>query len=96
MVTVIWDMRVRSDAAEAGLAIIQGIWVDMRNLFQGYIGHRLFADADQSGHFVVVSDWASRDDADRSLQQYAGAETVRQLQPLLTEARVRTVLSEVQ
>jgi quinol monooxygenase YgiN len=95
MVTVIWDMRVKSDAAEMGLAIIQRIWVDMCTLFHGYVGHRLFADADQSGHFVVVSDWASRDDADRSLRQYADAETVRQLQPLLTEARVRTVLSEV-
>ncbi len=95
MVTVIWDMRVRSDAAETGLAIIQRIWVDMRTLFRGYVGHRLFADVDQPGHFVVVSDWASRDDADRALREYAEAETVRQLQPLLTEARVRTVLSEL-
>lgn len=95
MVTVIWDMRVRSDAAESGLAIIQRIWLDMRTSFRGYVGHRLFADADHSGHFVVVSDWACRDDADRALREYTGAETVRQLQPLLTEARVRTVLSEV-
>ncbi len=95
MVTVVWDMRVRRDAAETGLAVIQRTWLDMRTLFCGYLGHRLFADADQSGQFIVVSDWASRDDADRSLREYADAETVRQLQPLLTEARVRTVLSEL-
>ncbi len=95
MVTVIWDMRVRPDAAEAGQAIIHRIWADMRTLFHGYVGHRLFADADRCGHFIVVSDWASRDDADRVRDQYANAEPVQQLRPLLTEARVRTVLSEV-
>lgn len=50
MVTVIWDMRVTPEAADEGLAIIRKIWMDMRTMFAGYAGHRLFEDIDHCGH----------------------------------------------
>jgi quinol monooxygenase YgiN len=95
MVTVMWDMRVRPDAKDEAQTIIKRIWSDMRTLFQGYISHRLFMDADQPGHFIVVSDWASRADADRVRDEYANSEPVARLQPLLSEPRRRLVLSEL-
>ena len=95
MVTVIWDMQVMPDAHDEGLAILRRIWHDMRTKFRGYVGHRVFADADRRGHFVVVSDGASREHADRVRDEYATAEPVQQLQPLLARPRVRTVLSDV-
>ncbi|MCF3946860.1 antibiotic biosynthesis monooxygenase [Acidiphilium sp. AL] len=95
MVTVIWDMRVTPEAADEGLAIIRKIWMDMRTMFAGYAGHRLFEDIDHCGHYVVVSDWVSREEADRVRDLYADAEPVRQLAPLLAEARMRIVLSEL-
>jgi quinol monooxygenase YgiN len=94
MVTVIWDIRVRPEASKDGLSLIERIWTDMRTRF-GYVSHRLLEDQDRRGHYVVVSDWASREAADRVRDEYAGEEPVRLLAPLLAETRVRTVLSEI-
>ena len=96
MTTVIWNMRVRPEAHDDGLAIIRQIWHDMQTKFRGYESHRLLVDEDQRGHFIVVSDWTSRQDADQSLEQYKNADTVKRLTPLLAEPRVRNVLCETQ
>ena len=90
MLTVIWDMQVKPDAAAAARGFIRQIWTDMTR-FDGYISHRILEDDDRSGHFVVVGEWTSRAVADRIRDEYAGAEPVKQLQPLLTAPRQRTV-----
>lgn len=95
MITVIWDIRVRPEASKDGQSLIERIWTDMRTRFAGYLSHRLLEDQDRPGHYIVVSDWVSREAADRSRNAYAGAEPVRLLEPLLVETRVRTVLSEI-
>ncbi len=95
MVTVVWDIRVRPEASKDGLALIEQIWTDMRTRFAGYVSHRLLEDQDRPGRYLVVSDWASREAADRSRDEYAGAEPVRRLAPLLAEPRQRAVLSQI-
>jgi quinol monooxygenase YgiN len=94
MVTIIWDIRVRPEACRDGRSLIEQIWTDMRTRFIGYLSHRLLEDQDAPGHYVVVSDWTSRDAADKARDEYAGSEPVRLLQPLLTAPRIRTVLLE--
>jgi len=95
MVTVIWDMRVRPEASKDGRSLIERIWTDMRTRFAGYVCHRLLEDQDRPGHYVVVSEWTSREAADKSKHEYAGAEPVRLLEPLLAEPRIRTVFSDI-
>lgn len=94
MVTVLWDTRVKPEAAAEGYALIRRIWRDMEH-FAGYVSHRLLQEEDEAGHFVVVSEWESRAAADASREQYAQAEPVRLLMPLLAVPRIRWVLSEV-
>jgi quinol monooxygenase YgiN len=74
--------------------LIERIWTDMRTRFIGYLSHRLLEDQDLPGHYVIVSDWTSREAADEAKDAYVGAEPVRLLEPLLVAPRVRSVLSE--
>ena len=39
--------------------------------FDGYVSHELLVDVDDAGHLLVVSQWASRGQADESLRRYA-------------------------
>jgi quinol monooxygenase YgiN len=94
MVTVVWDMHVRTQAAQTGRELIQRIWTDMKG-FSGYVSHRLLQDADNPGHFIVVSQWADRESADKTREVYANAEPVQLLMPILAAPRQRFVLDEL-
>lgn len=93
MATVVWDMRVRAEAAQTGLNLIRRIWADMAG-YAGYLSHRLLQDEDDAGHFLVVSHWTDRESADRTLKAYANAEPVALLNPILAAPRQRFVMDE--
>jgi quinol monooxygenase YgiN len=54
--------------------------------FDGYVAHELIEDLDDSGHLLVVSQWASREHADEALREYA---TIRMLTAQTSSSRVR-------
>jgi quinol monooxygenase YgiN len=62
--------------------------------FAGYVCHRLLEDDEVAGHFVVISEWNDRATADRIRDEYAGAESVKQLEPLLLAPRERRVFRD--
>jgi quinol monooxygenase YgiN len=94
MVTVVWDMRVRTETEQTGRELIRRIWADMKG-FSGYVSHRLLQDKDNAGHFIVVSQWSDRESADKTRELYANAEPVALLTPILAAPRQRFVLDEL-
>jgi quinol monooxygenase YgiN len=94
MVTVVWDMRVRTEAEQTGRELIRRIWADMKG-FSGYVSHCLLQDKDNAGHFIVVSQWSDRESADKTRELYANAEPVQHLTPILAAPRQRFVLDEL-
>ena len=93
MITVIWDTWLKSGSEEEGLRLTRKVWADMRS-FEGYVSHQIFIDQDAPGHLIVLGKWRSRADADCVLEKYKGAETIRQLIPLLARPRDRWVMYE--
>lgn len=93
MVTVIWETWLQPGSEQEGLALTQRIWSDMTS-FDGYVSHSLLVDEDDGQHLLVVSTWLDRTYPDRALQDYAGAEPVQQITPLLARPRNRWVLTE--
>jgi heme-degrading monooxygenase HmoA len=59
--------------------------------YEGYLRHRLVEGLDDPGHLIVVSEWASREMADRVREEYAGHENARRADALALAARKRTV-----
>ena len=91
MVTIVWETWLNPGAEAEGLRLTRQIWSDMKG-FEGYWSHRILVDRDAPSHLFVVSEWRSREEADRIKEQYAGSETVRKLTPLLARPRGRWVL----
>lgn len=94
MVTVVWETWLKPGCEEQGLGLTRMIWADMTG-FAGYISHVILRDEDESGHLLVVSKWVSRDTADRIREEYAQAEPVRLITPLLARPRNRWVFAAV-
>jgi quinol monooxygenase YgiN len=92
MVIVVWETWLNSGDEAEGLGLTRQIWSDMQHV-DGYISHQLLVDQDTSSHLLLVSQWHSREAADRSKEEYA-SETLRKLQPLLARERGRWVYSE--
>jgi quinol monooxygenase YgiN len=92
MVIVVWETWLNSGDEAEGLALTRQIWSDMQHV-DGYISHQLLVDQDISSHLLLVSQWHSREAADRSKEEYA-SETLRKLKPLLARERGRWVYSE--
>lgn len=86
----IWESHYSSEHAAEGLAATEAIWQDMPG-FDGYLGHDLLVDADDSGHLLVISRWASREDADASVRQYGDHPNVRTVNRLVSRPRQRTI-----
>jgi heme-degrading monooxygenase HmoA len=86
----IWESHYPSEHAAEGLAVTEAIWRDMPG-FDGYLGHQLLVDADDSGHLLVISRWASREHADASLRQYANHPNARAANRLVSRPRQRTI-----
>jgi heme-degrading monooxygenase HmoA len=59
--------------------------------YHGYLGHELLVDADDPGHLLVMSRWASREHADETLRQYADHPNARAANRLVAEPRRRIV-----
>jgi heme-degrading monooxygenase HmoA len=86
----IWESRFPAAAAAEGRAVTEAIWRDMPQ-FEGYVSHELLVDADDPGHVLVVSCWASREHADESLRRYATHPNARAANRLVSEPRRRTI-----
>jgi quinol monooxygenase YgiN len=93
MVTVVWETWMKHGSEDEGLELTRRIWMDMTR-FQGYLSHLILRDEDEKGHLLVVSEWTSREAADRIRDQYANAEPVRLITPLLAKPRNRWVFSK--
>jgi hypothetical protein len=94
VITVVWETWLKAGTEAEGLRLTRRIWLDMRG-FNGYISHQLLVDQDEPRHIIVLGRWQSRDDADRVLDQYKDAETVRLLTPLLARPRNRWVTVDI-
>jgi quinol monooxygenase YgiN len=93
MVIVVWETWLKKGLGDEGLILTRRIWTDMTR-FQGYVSHQILRDEDEKGHLLVVSEWANREAADRIRDQYANAEPVQLITPMLAKPRNRWVLSK--
>ena len=84
----IWESRFPAWRAAEGRAVTEAMWRDMP-CFEGYLCHELLVDADDPGHLLVVSQWASREHADESLRLYAEHPNARAANSLVAEPRRR-------
>jgi quinol monooxygenase YgiN len=86
----IWESRFPAARAAEGRAVTEAIWRDMPS-FEGYLSHEVLVDADDPGHLLVVSQWASREHADESLRIYATHPNARTANSLVIEPRRRII-----
>jgi quinol monooxygenase YgiN len=84
----IWESRFPAPKAAEGRAVTEAIWRDMPS-FAGYLNHELLVDIDDPGHLLVVSQWASQEDADESLRLYAEHPNARTVNKLVAAPRRR-------
>ena len=87
---VIWESRFPEGQAAAGRTVTEAIWRDMP-CFEGYLDHELLVAADDPGHLLVVSRWASQEHADESLRLYSEHPNARAANSLVAEPRRRIV-----
>jgi quinol monooxygenase YgiN len=88
MIYSIWESRFDRDSAASGLQVTEAIWRDMTS-FEGYLDHELLVDADDPGHLLLVSRWASRERADAALGEYAGHPNAQAANRLASQPRLR-------
>ncbi|GAA5135143.1 antibiotic biosynthesis monooxygenase family protein [Pseudonocardia adelaidensis] len=88
----IWESRFPGAQAAKGRAVTEAIWRDMP-CFEGYLSHEVLIDADDPGHLLVVSQWASRKHADEALRLYAGHPNAHDANSLVSEPRRRILAS---
>lgn len=86
----IWESRFPAESAADGLAVTEAIWADMPG-YDGYLEHVVLVDEDDPGHLLVVSQWASRSQADAVLREYAPHPNARAANRLVSEPRRRFV-----
>jgi quinol monooxygenase YgiN len=92
MVVIVWETWLNPGDEAEGLHLTREIWSDMQRV-DGYVSHRLLVDHDAPTHLLLVSQWRSREAADRSKREYA-SDALRSLKPLLARERGRWVYSE--
>jgi heme-degrading monooxygenase HmoA len=86
----VWESYFPAAAAQEGRAVTEAIWRDMTD-FDGYVTHELIEDLDDSGHLLVVSQWATRQRADEVLREYATDPNARRANELVSSPRRRFV-----
>ena len=91
----IWESRFPAARAAEGRTVTEAIWRDMPR-FEGYVSHELLVDADDPGHLLVVSQWASREHADESLRRYATHPNAGAANNLVVEPRRRILATRVE
>ena len=89
---VVWETWLRTGDEAESLSLTRQIWSDMQHV-DGYISHQLLVDQGTPAHLLLVSQWHSREAADRSREEYA-SEALRKLKPLLARERGRWVCSK--
>lgn len=92
----VWESFFPSEAAAEGRELTEAIWLDDMPSFDGYVSHELIEDVDDAGHLLVVSEWASREDADESLGIYAAHPNAQRVNQLVARPRTRFIGSRVQ
>ncbi|WP_037077222.1 antibiotic biosynthesis monooxygenase family protein [Pseudonocardia spinosispora] len=90
----VWESRFAAERAGEGRAVTEAIWRDMVG-FEGYLSHELLVDADDPGHLLVVSQWATREDADEALRIYASHPNAQAANSLVAEPRRRILATRV-
>ena len=97
MVTVVWETWLKEGTEVEGLMITRQVWSDMQQV-DGYVSHQLLVDQDAANHLLLITRWRTREEADRSRDEYArteaGSKTVPRLKPLLARERTRWVFTE--
>lgn len=91
----IWESRFPEARAEQGRALTEAIWPDMPG-FDGYLSHELLVDVDDPGHLLVVSQWASQEQADESLRCYASHPNAQAVNGMVTEPRKRILAARAE
>ena len=86
----IWEFRYPAEAIVEGKHVVEAIWDDMR-AYGGYLSHVIVEDVEDPGHIVVVSEWTSREDADRVRDEYAENPNRVRADELVAEPRRRIV-----
>lgn len=86
----IWESKFPPGSAAEGLAVTEAIWADMP-AYDGYVEHKVLIDADDPGHLLVVSRWASREHADAVLREYSAHPNAREADRLVCVPRHRFV-----
>ena len=86
----IWESRFPLEHVERGRAVTVAIWQEMPS-FPGYLRHVLIEDVDDPGHLFVVSEWESREAADKVLIDYANSSNARLANQLVADPRRRTI-----
>jgi quinol monooxygenase YgiN len=86
----IWESRFAPEHVDRGRAATEAIWQEMP-AFTGYLRHALIEDLDDPGHLFVISEWESREAADKTLADYADSPNARLANELVSEPRRRTV-----
>src|SRR5262249_12862470 len=86
----IWEARFPQTHNAMGSAETETTGQEMP-ICPGYLGHALMEDLDDPGHLLVISEWESREAADKVLTDYAGSPNARLANELVSEPRRRTV-----
>jgi quinol monooxygenase YgiN len=86
----IWESRFPPEHVGRGREVTDAIWQEMPH-FPGYVRHVLIEDLDDPGHLFVVSEWESREAADKVLDDYASSPNARLANELVAEPRRRTL-----
>ena len=89
----IWESRFAPEHVERGREVTDAIWQEMPD-FPGYLRHVLIEDLDDPGHLFVVSEWESREAADKVLAEYASSPNARLANELVAEPRECVILRE--
>lgn len=91
----IWESRFPNAHQEEGRSVTEEIWQYMQGC-EGYLRHVLVEDLDDPGHLFVVSEWASRADADRTLREFGDHPNRRRVDELVSVPRQRTIARAVE
>ena len=86
----IWESRFPAEQVQQGREVTEALWQDMPD-FPGYLRHVIIEDLNDAGHLFVVSEWESREAADKVLMEYATNPKAQRANELAAEPRRRTV-----
>ena len=81
----VFDFKFPAAAADEGLGIATAIGVDM-TATAGYLSHEVVRDVADAGHFLVVTRWGVRAEADAVLSHYQADSKIERATALMGHA----------